>query len=41
MNASLIDEVVTAINALLAPSFGAFSLALGGIMVQSSPKPGG
>lgn len=41
MDASLFNEAVTAINALTAPSLGVSSKALGGIVVQSSPKPGG
>jgi hypothetical protein len=39
MDASLFDEVVKAISALTVPSLGAFSQALGGTVVQSSPKP--
>jgi len=41
MDASLFNEVVMAINALTTPSLGVSSKALGGIVVQSSPKPGG
>jgi hypothetical protein len=41
MDASLFDEAVTTISALTTLSLGAFSHALGGTVVQSSPKPGG
>lgn len=41
MDASLFDKAVTAIHALTAPSLGAFSQALVGTVVQSSPKPSG
>jgi hypothetical protein len=41
MDASLFDEAVTALNAPTMLFLGASSQALGGTMVQSSPKLGG